>query len=345
MAAVHAVRIKVEQYRVLLMVGEQEIIAETVLGRVTVVSSPCMRALMDRTRRIAQTPASVLILGETGTGKEHVARAIHHFSLRCNGPWVDINCGAVPEHLLESELFGHEKGAFSGATGLKQGLVEVARGGTLFLDEIAELDPKMQVKLLRVLDGIPYYRVGGVSKVTPDVRIVAATNQNLDQLIEAGRFRSDLYHRLSQVTVKIPPLRERKEDVLALARLFLNQMGSNATLSESAQACLLGYTWPGNAREIKNVLTTALVDLADNVIEAAHLPGHITGLRREEPQRPAPQNLAELEKIGILEAVKKANGNQSRAASMLGISSRTLYRKLKSYRQEEAANEKLSLVS
>jgi two-component system, NtrC family, response regulator HydG len=326
------------------MSGGAEIVTETLQGRPTVFASPSMRALMERSRRIAQTTASVLIVGETGTGKEHVARAIHHYSLRSGGPWVDINCGAVPDHLLESELFGHEKGAFSGAMGLKAGLVEVARGGTLFLDEVAELDPKMQVKLLRVLDGTPYYRLGGVSKVTPDVRVVAATNQNLEQLMEAGRFRSDLFHRLSQVMIRIPPLRERKEDILALAQLFLRQQSESARLTGAAEACLLRYAWPGNAREIRNVVTTALVDADRDEIDVAQLPCHISGYSQAAAERPSSANLAELERIGILEAVKKANGNQSRAASMLGISPRTLYRKLKAYREEDA-NEKLSLVS
>jgi len=303
-----------------------------------------MRALMGRAQRIAQTSASVLIIGETGSGKEHVARAVHHYSLRCHAPWVDINCGAVPEHLLESELFGHEKGAFSGAVGLKKGLVELAQGGTLFLDEVAELDPKMQVKLLRVLDGTPYYRVGGISKVTPDVRVVAATNRNLEEMVEEGRFRSDLYHRLNQVCIQVPPLRERREDILALAELFLGQLSPSARLTEDAKVCLLRYAWPGNAREIKNALTTALVDCEADEIDVAYLPARISGSAEAPREAPIPENLSDLERIGIMEALKKANGNQSRAAMMLGISPRTLYRKLKTYR-EEGPNEKLSLVS
>src|SRR5262249_23455869 len=156
--------------------------------------------------------AAVLIVGETGTGKEMIARAIHTHSLRCNAPWIDVNCAAIPEHLVESELFGYEKGAFSGADAMKPGLFELADKGTLLLDEIGDLDPKVQEKLLRVLDGVPYYRLGGSKKVTVDVRVVAATNQDLEELVRAGRFRSDLYHRLAQFKLEIPPLRERPED-------------------------------------------------------------------------------------------------------------------------------------
>ncbi len=162
---------------------------------------------MELVVRVARTSAAVLIVGETGCGKEIVARAIHHFSLRSAKPWVDVNCGALPEQLMESELFGHEKGAFSGAEAAKPGLFEMAHGGTLFLDEVGELEPRMQVKLLRVLDGVPYYRVGGQKKIAVDTRILAATNRNLEEAVRAGRFRGDLYHRLNQCQVRVPPLR------------------------------------------------------------------------------------------------------------------------------------------
>src|SRR5204862_2704091 len=193
----------------------------SILGLPAVIHSAAMRRVMEMVKRVAQTDASVLITGESGVGKELVARALHEQSLRCNSPWVDLNCGALPEHLVESELFGYEKGAFSGAMQTKQGLLELAHPGTLFLDEIGDLDARLQVKLLRVLDGAPYYRLGGVRKVSVDVRVVAATNRDLERAVAQGRFRSDLFHRLSQFTLHVPPLRTRHADIEPLARHFL----------------------------------------------------------------------------------------------------------------------------
>src|SRR6478609_2566235 len=190
---------------------------QSYLGLSAIIASQPMQKLIELVIKVAQTNATVLITGESGSGKELVARAVHHYSLRCTKPWVDLNCGALPEHLIESELFGYEKGAFSGADSMKPGLFEAASTGTLFLDEIGELDPKTQVKLLRVLDGVPYYRLGGTKKVNVNVRVVAATNQHLEELVRAGRFRNDLYHRLAEVKLEIPPLRERPEDLLAIA--------------------------------------------------------------------------------------------------------------------------------
>src|SRR5579862_620849 len=187
------------------------------LGMTAVIASQPMLRLMDRVERAARSSASVLITGESGSGKELVARAIHQLSPRSHRPWVDLSCAALPEHLLESELFGYDKGAFSGADSTKPGLFEMAHQGTIFLDEIGELDPKMQVKLLRVLDGVPYYRLGGVKKISVDVRVVAATNQELEEAVAQGRFRSDLYHRISQITLRVPPLRKRIDDIAPLA--------------------------------------------------------------------------------------------------------------------------------
>src|ERR1017187_3657148 len=188
------------------------------LGLVAVIVSPAMRRVMEMVERVARTSAAVLIGGETGSGKEIVARAIHHFSLRSSKPWVDVNCAALPDQLMESELFGHEKGAFSGADSTKPGLFEMAHTGTLFLDEVGELEPRMQVKLLRVLDGAPYYRVGGTKKVSVDTRILAATNRDLEEAGRTGRFRGDLYHRLNQYQIRVPPLGERRDDVVPIAR-------------------------------------------------------------------------------------------------------------------------------
>ncbi len=199
-----------------------------------IISSPGMRQLIELVERIAQTNAAVLITGESGSGKELIARAVHHYSLRCAKPWVDVSCAALPEHLVESELFGYEKGAFSGADSPKPGLFELANHGTLFLDEVGELEPRMQVKLLRVLDGVAYYRLGGTRKVTVDVRIVAATNQDLEHMVETGQFRGDLYHRLGQICLRVPPLRERPEDIVPLAEHFLKQTNPRLIFSGEA---------------------------------------------------------------------------------------------------------------
>ncbi|PYY09839.1 MAG: hypothetical protein DMG61_22530 [Acidobacteria bacterium] len=198
---------------------------------------------MATAERIAKTNASVLITGETGSGKEIIARAIHHFSLRCNKPLIDVNCGALPEHLVESELFGYEKGAFSGADAQKAGFFELAHEGTLFLDEIGELEPRTQVKLLRVLDGTPYYRVGGIKKVTTDARIIAATSRNLEDQVEKGAFRNDLFHRLNQIHLRVPPLRERREDIIPLANFFLHATYPHLTFCQEAKATLENYHW------------------------------------------------------------------------------------------------------
>src|SRR5919198_4018908 len=208
------------------------------LGMTAIICSDAMRQVMQTTEKVAKSNAAVLITGETGSGKELLARAIHHHSLRCAKPWIDVNCAAFPDHLLESELFGHEKGAFSGADAAKQGLFELASGGTLFLDEIGELDLRMQVKLLRVLDGVPYYRLGGTRKIAVDARIVAATNQDLQDAVDRGTFRKDLYHRLDQFRLEAPALRSRPADVEPLARHFLGREKVSSRFSEGALAAL-----------------------------------------------------------------------------------------------------------
>ena len=231
-----------------------------------------MLRLFETVERVARANATVLVTGESGAGKEIVARAVHHYSLRVAKPWVDLSCAALPEHLLESELFGYDKGAFSGADSSKPGLFELAHQGTIFLDEIGELDPRMQVKLLRVLDGTPYFRLGGVRKVTADVRVVVATNQDLEAAVAAGRFRRDLYHRLSQFTLKVPPLRERVEDIAPLAAYILDQQNSSLRFSEGAINAMRGHSWPGNVRELRNAVVQGAVLSNGPMIEATDLP-------------------------------------------------------------------------
>jgi transcriptional regulator with PAS, ATPase and Fis domain len=303
-----------------------------------------MRQLIELAERIAQSNAAVLITGESGSGKELIARAVHHYSLRCAKPWVDVSCAALPEHLVESELFGYEKGAFSGADSPKPGLFELAHHGTLFLDEVGELEPRMQVKLLRVLDGVAYYRLGGTRKVTVDVRIVAATNQDLEHMVETGSFRGDLYHRLGQICLRVPPLRERAEDIVPLAEHFLKQTNSRLHFSQGALDILQAHRWPGNVRELRNVVTKAAVLSRETEIGAANLllappraPSVATPMPSFSPTVPsgaASENLDGMEKTTILRVLAQTNGHQQKAAELLGISRRTLSRKLKLYGRE-----------
>ena len=305
----------------------------SILGLPAVIHSAAMRRVMEMVKRVAQTDTSVLITGESGVGKELVARALHEQSLRCNSPWVDLNCGALPEHLVESELFGYEKGAFSGAVQTKQGLIELAHPGTLFLDEIGDLDARLQVKLLRVLDGTPYYRLGGLRKISPDVRIVAATNRDLEKDIEAGKFRGDLLHRLSQVHIHVPSLRERPEDIPVLAKFFLRRENHNVNISAAAMKELCNFPWPGNVRELRNAVIRAALMRSGNQIRPEDLP---LG-KQKTPLQPASivTSLDEMERQMIFRALDQTSGHHERAANLLGISRRTLTRKLKKY---EVAN-------
>jgi transcriptional regulator with PAS, ATPase and Fis domain len=299
-----------------------------------IIRSTSLQRVMKLAEKVARHPAAVLIVGETGTGKEMIARSIHNHSLRCNQPLVDVNCAAIPENLVESELFGYEKGAFSGADTMKAGFFEMANKGTLFLDEIGDLDLKIQVKLLRVLDGVPYYRLGGNKKISVDVRIVAATNQNLEDLVRAGRFRSDLYHRLAQFKLEVPPLRERPEDIVGIAEQVLHQHYPESRFSRDAVEALSSYAWPGNVRELKNVVFGAVLQARDaqSEITASDLrfPDSVSSRRRHIP---TDSDLDQVEKRAILQALESSGSNQGKAAEALGISRRTLIRKLKVYRE------------
>ncbi len=306
------------------------------LGMPAVIASAPMRRLLRLVRRAALSDASVLITGESGTGKELIARALHHYSARASRPWIDVCCAALPEHLIESELFGHEKGAFSGADTAKPGLFELAEGGTLFLDEVGELEPRMQAKLLRVLDGAGYYRLGGVRKVTVNVRVLAATNRRLDGGHGSTGFRADLYHRLAQVHLEVPPLRARREDIGPLAEHFLWEYSSQLKLSPEARRALESYTWPGNVRELRNVVLKAALSAADAEIREGDLPEAVLGAAGDGGSSvawdgEADLNLQSAERRLIQRALESTDGRKQRAADLLGISLRTLSRKLKSY--------------
>jgi transcriptional regulator with PAS, ATPase and Fis domain len=306
-----------------------------------VVGSKAMEALLSLVERVARMNVAVLITGETGSGKELIARAVHHYSLRHSKPWVDVNCAALPEHLMESELFGYEKGAFSGADATKQGLFELANTGTLFLDEIGELDRKMQVKLLRVLDGTPYYRLGGVRKISVDVRVLSATNVNLEEAVREGKFRSDLYHRLTQVQLKVPPLRERPDDVAVLAELFIRQQDPNFSISPEAMDALQQHDWPGNVRELRNVISKSLVFAKGSCIGLADL-GLVADSSRGHFEGQSGLSLERNEREMVFKALTESGGHHRNAAKLLGISSRTLSRKLKLYGMGEVLEESVA---
>ncbi|MCU1260131.1 MAG: two-component system, NtrC family, response regulator [Bryobacterales bacterium] len=301
-------------------------VAEAVSGATALISSPSLRSLFAHLRLFAKSACTVLIEGESGTGKELVARAVHHFSPRAHKPFVDVSCAALPDHLAESELFGFERGAFSGADAAKPGFFELACGGSLFLDEIGELDLKMQAKLLRVLDAQPYYRLGGTRKVPVDARIIAATNRNLEEMVAAGRFRKDLYHRLAQFQVSVPPLRDRREDIAPLAEFFLQSLDTSLVFSPEAMAALERHSWPGNVRELKNAVTNCAILAAGPVITSGDLPDRL------KPARQLPRTQGTLQcarREMIREALTRTGGHHQRAAQILGISRRTLSRQLK----------------
>jgi DNA-binding NtrC family response regulator len=291
-------------------------------------SGPAMQRVVQLIEKVAPTEATVLVRGASGTGKELVARAVHHNSPRRDRPLVTINCAALQETLLESELFGHEKGAFTGAVQAKAGLVEVAEGGTLFIDEIAEMAGGLQAKLLRVLEDGHFRRVGSTREARADVRVIAATNKVLHEEMQAGRFREDLYYRLNVVTIELPPLRERRQDIPELVEHFLTtrQIGpTRARLAPEALQAVLRYDWPGNVRELANVLERAQILSEDHLITLDDLP---EGLVEGVPAAAAgdPDSLRAVERRHVQGILKREKGNKVRAAKVLGISRRALYR-------------------
>ncbi len=292
--------------------------------------------------QVSPTESTVLIQGESGTGKEVLARFIHHLSARRHGPFFSLNCGALPESLLESELFGHVKGSFTGAVRDKVGLFAAARGGTFFLDEIAEMTPALQVKLLRVLQEREALPVGATESIPVDVRVIAATNRDLEEEIRRGGFRSDLYFRLNVISLHLPPLRERREDIPMLVDAFLQRLAEQRVqprhrLSPAALDCILAYDWPGNVRELENALEHAVTVSRGEEIEPAALPERVTAPKPKplvQERRPLNPTLDAIERAYIMWVLQAEGGNKTRAAEVLGIDPSTLYRKLARYESE-----------
>ena len=296
--------------------------------------SPRMGEVLRIVERVAPTDSSVLVLGESGTGKELVARAIHEHSHRAERPFVPIHCGALPREVLESELFGHEKGAFTGAIGAKPGLVELADGGTLFLDEIGEMEPDSQVKLLRALETGTFFRVGGTRPRRVDVRIVAATNRDLAEAMRQGEFRQDLYYRINTIAIPLPPLRERREDIALLAQHFVegNTVYGVKRLGAAALATLEGYAWPGNVRELQHAIDRAVILGKGDEIQPEDLPPEVAGGAPVTTAAPAAASLEGMERQHIVATLRQVGGHRGKAAALLEIDPKTLYRKILTYR-------------
>ncbi len=300
-----------------------------------------MRGVFNQILKVAATDSTVMILGETGTGKELISKSIHEHSKRSGKPFVAINCAAIPAGLLESELFGHEKGAFTGADSRKIGKLEFAGGGTVFLDEIGDMPVETQAKVLRVLQESQFERVGGVRPIRVDIRFIAATNKDLSRMVEDGKFRQDLFFRLNVFSVKLPPLRERKEDIPALVDEFLSRQGKSISVSPETVQVLSSYSWPGNVRELQNVIESAAV-LATDEIRPAHLPAAVTRGWKSRPGASASgeegtqagdhnldARLKEIERGMIIEALTRCSGVQVKAARLLGIKERSLWHRIK----------------
>ena len=304
--------------------------------------SIAIRGLLSLIMKVAPSDSTVLILGESGTGKELVATSIYQHSPQKDGPFIKLNCAAIPEELLESELFGHEKGAFTGATTFKPGKFDMANSGTIFLDEIGDMPLNLQAKILRVIQEKEFYRVGGSRTIKVDVRFIASTNKNLERMVQEGTFREDLFYRLNVFTLHLPPLRERKEDIPLLVDHLLSINTGKVQISSVALQLLMGYAWPGNVRELKNVIESAAVIAGGGgYIEPVHLPAKITGsshMKNEDGegiQLPSglslDERLKEIEKGLIIDALRKTGGVQVRATELLGINQRSLWHRIKKF--------------
>jgi transcriptional regulator with GAF, ATPase, and Fis domain len=339
--------------------GEKELVhygrilehASNLLGKVEarelfpeiIGQSKAMREIFGQILKVAPTDTTVLLMGESGTGKEMVARAIYQHSHREGKPFIILNCVAIPEGLFESELFGHEKGSFTGAVAQKIGKLELADGGTIFFDEIGDMPLNAQAKLLRVLQENNFERVGGTKSVLIDVRIIAATNKNLVAMVKTGAFREDLFYRLNVFAINLPELRQRREDIPFLVQYFLEQAGKTGKISDPAMQILTGHNWPGNVRELKNCLERAAVLSGDDLIEPGHLPDYVKG-NLSEKESEAGENLDErirmVEKGLIINALKKTDGVQSKAAELLGINQRSLWHRVKKHNIDMSALKK-----
>jgi len=301
--------------------------------------SLAIRGLLSLIKKVSATDSTALILGESGTGKELVATSIYENSMRKNMPFIKLNCAAIPEELLESELFGHEKGAFTGATRFKPGKFDMADKGSIFLDEIGDMPLNLQAKILRVIQEQEFYRVGGSKTIKVDVRFIASTNKNLDKMVREGKFREDLYFRLNVFTLHLPPLRERKEDISLLVDYFLQNLSKNVEISSVALQMLIAYAWPGNIRELKNCIESAAVISENGYIEPAHLPSKIAGAFNSNTGEYSTlpthvsldDRLHEIEKSLIIEALRKTGGVQVRATELLGINQRSLWHRIKKH--------------
>jgi DNA-binding NtrC family response regulator len=305
----------------------------TSFGRRVVIADPLMKQVFELAKRVAASPITVLVVGETGVGKEVVAEAVHRLSPRASGPYVRLNCASLSESLDEAELFGHEKGAFTGAIGTKSGFFEAASGGTLFLDEIGELPPSTQVKLLRVLEQRRIVRVGGTAEVAIDVRLVCATHRDLLAEVKRGRFREDLYFRISAFAIPVPPLRDRRGEIPLLAGQFASELSAElgdhiATVGQDALAVLAAYDWPGNVRELRNVIERAVVMSGRGRIEPHHLPDKVRARSEARPAGPLDvrHRVAAVEREAVVAALETNRGNQTQAARHLGISRFALIR-------------------
>ena len=293
-----------------------------------ITNSPLMHDILKTITRLASSGYPVLLIGESGTGKELLSKAVHEASAHAAGPFVPLNCGAIPETVMESELFGHEMGAFTGAHARKPGLLELADNGTLFLDEIGEMPQQLQVKFLRVIETGRFFRVGGTREVAVNVKFLAATNKDLKREVEKGGFREDLYYRISALTIHVPPLRERKEDIPLLVEhcIKTNPLFKTKKFSAEALRVLSAYDWPGNVRELQNVVHRALLLSQNDMIVPADLPSDMDEGRKEACNR-----LEDMEREHILRVLNKVGGHRGKAAELLGIAPKTLYNKLESY--------------
>ncbi|MCA9561948.1 MAG: sigma-54-dependent Fis family transcriptional regulator [Myxococcales bacterium] len=355
-----ALRFKKEQERNARLARENEVLREEVLGpkpsKVAITEivgrSKAMELVFSRIKKVAPTDSTVHIFGESGTGKELVAKAIHTLSERSDGPFIRVNCGALADTLLESELFGHEKGAFSDAVRQRLGRFELADKGTIFLDEIGDISSTMQVKLLRVLQEQEFERVGGERTLRVNVRVITATNRDLKALVDQGKFREDLYYRLHIIPIDLPPLRERYGDIPILAQHFIEKLAKRTRstisgLDNSATEALSGYHWPGNVRELENAIEQALVFAEGDRLVAADLPPIISGgargnhLSLPDSDRPLPDILEDLEKQLIVRAFEKSGGVKTETARILGIKTSALYYKLEKYGISDGADSEI----